>query len=240
MDHSSLTTENASSFRYCPHEGSSTLLIAFGGMQLWRPVPGFEWQSSLEAQPAARLYVRDLAQYWYLRGLDGPTGDIGRSADLLRARLESHGYTRIICFGASTGGFAALLYGALLGADEVHAFSPMSHLPSRSLLQVAAQIRTGNWQLMAKHAELRRDHAADHCPYFQSRSIVQADNGRTRYHVYYGRHAPDVRNAHSLNGLPRVTLLPHDYPHHNLVGHLKDNGQLTPIVVRALDRQASH
>ncbi|MCA9868733.1 MAG: hypothetical protein KIS95_08085 [Anaerolineae bacterium] len=239
MNRSPPSPAEDSALRYSAYAASGTLFIAFAGLQLWRRVPRFEWQNTLEAQPANRLYVRDLAQYYYLRGLAGLAGDIGRSADRLRARLDPHGYARLVCFGASMGGFAALLYGALLGADEVHAFSPVCYLPSRSLLQVATQIRTGNWRLIAKHIELRLDRAADHRRYFRARPHLQADNGRTRYFVYYGRHAPDVRNSGSLAGLPRVTLLPHDYPHHNLVGHLKNNGQLAPIVSGALTHPPS-
>lgn len=237
MNHTAAVIDITPSIRYSPDSGSPTLFISFAGMQLWRAAPRYEWRQTLKDVPAHCFYIRDLAQYWYLRGLSGLAGDIGGSAACLRALITERGVRKIACFGASTGGFAALLYGALLGADEVYAFSPVCYLPSRTLLQAMAQIRTGNWRLPARHVQLRLDRAADR-RYFAARPILERDNGRTRYHVYYGRHAPDVLNARHLDGLPRVTLLPHDYPHHNLVGHLRDTGQLAVIVAGALDHGA--
>ena len=89
---------------------------------------------------------------------------------------------------------------------------------------------------MARNIELRRNPALGR-PYRDLRPILQNDNGRTVYHIYYGRgHTPDRRNALRLEGLPRVHLHTYDYNRHFLVGHLKETGALAHIVAAAYQR----
>lgn len=230
-----MDVDHAAGLQFTWEPESPVLFLAFGGMQIWREVPRFEWRHAFEGLPVNRLLVRDLAQYWYLRGVSGVAGDIAASACALRRLLAERDIRRVVCLGASTGGFAALIYGALLGADEVHAFSPVCFLPSRPLIQVAAQTRRSNWRLLLKHVELRcapataRDH-------YDLRPILHNDSGRTHYFIYHGSYTPDVRNAQHLAGLPRVTLQAYAFPGHDLVGHMRDTGALAAVLNEAFAR----
>ena len=50
---------------------SGTLLIAFGGMQGQLGMPPFEFFKATGAIPVKKLFVRDLRQAWYHRGIPG-------------------------------------------------------------------------------------------------------------------------------------------------------------------------
>jgi hypothetical protein len=225
-----------SSLHWQPRADTAEWVIGFGGMQLYHPQPDFEWGHALGALPANVLLVRDPAQFWYLHGLPDLAPDLAGTILALRDRLAERGAGPIICVGASTGGYAALLFGALLGAAEVHAFSPMTVIPSRTLLEVAAYARSANWRLIGKQIALRRSPRLA-ASFRDLRPILAADNGRTAYHLYYGRaHTADRRNARRLDGLPRVTLHPFDDYHHDIVRALRQTGDLSTILTTALAR----
>ncbi len=194
-------------------------------MQLYRPIPAYEWVKSLSALPVNCLFARDLAQFWYLYGLSG-VDDIQQSAGELRDFIATHGIERLVVFGASTGGYAALVFGSLLGADEVHAFVPMVTLPSRKLIASLRLLPSHNWTLLRKQLALRWKRSVGR-GYRDTRKLLRQDNGRTIYHVYYGQgHPPDRVNAERLRELPRVNLHPYDYNRHYLLERLKESGEL--------------
>src|SRR4029077_9708823 len=55
--------------RLSANDESSTLLVAFGGMRGGFAIPLFEFSTLTEKMSVKRLYVRDLRQAWYHRGL---------------------------------------------------------------------------------------------------------------------------------------------------------------------------
>jgi hypothetical protein len=231
-------TDLPASLHWQPHPDPLTAVwfIGFGGMQLYQPLPDFEWGAALSALPANVLLVRDPAQFWYLRGLPDLAPDLAGTLDAVGGALARRGAGPSVCVGASTGGYAALLFGALLGTAEVHAFSPMTIIPSRTILEVAGFARTANWSLIGRHITLRRSPRLA-AGFRDLRPILQQDNGRTTYHLYYARgHTADRRNARRLDGLPRVTLHPFDDYHHDIVRALRRTGELAAILNEAHGR----
>lgn len=76
-----------------------------------------------------KYFLVDLESAWYQRGLSGLTHDIPSTASLLAQYLE--GYQYIAMVGISAGGYAAILFGSLLGADKVVAFQPQTIISCR-------------------------------------------------------------------------------------------------------------
>lgn len=224
------------SVRYQSHPDSPTLLVGLTCMQLYQAIPDYEWQGAFRPFDAHQLYLRDNPQFYYLRGLDGISTGVDDTLAFLRDFTTTRHIRHAAYFGASTGGYAALLFGSLLGADEVHAFAPMTILPSRTLPELLRLVPSQNWTLMARNLELRRNPGLER-PYRDIRRLIQNDNGRTIYHVYYGRgHTPDRRNALRLQGLPRVHLHAYDYNRHYLVAELKKTGELPRILAATYQR----
>lgn len=120
---------------------SRTLLIAFGGMNQEVGIPPFEFFSLAEDIPVKRLFVRDLRQAWYHRGLPGHGTTFASVAETLRELIAAHRVERLVLTGNSAGGYAALAFGALLDADAVLAFAPQTILDLKAL----ASMRDHRW-----------------------------------------------------------------------------------------------
>jgi hypothetical protein len=88
----------------------------------------FEFLRSTAHFAAHKLYVRDFYQSYYHQGLHGYTQNIHETQRLIESLIHEHEIERLICVGHCAGGYAAILFGSLLNADVVHAFSPQTFL----------------------------------------------------------------------------------------------------------------
>src|SRR3954453_9099216 len=106
---------------------SSTMLIAFAALSAFRPPPFhlFDFTSGFEVK---RLLVRDPTRVWYHRGIPRFGDTIDKAAASLRALLDDLGVERLVTLGSSAGGYAALVFGALLDADLALSFSPQTNI----------------------------------------------------------------------------------------------------------------
>jgi pimeloyl-ACP methyl ester carboxylesterase len=190
----------------------------FGGM------PAFEFRNTVADVPAHKVFLRDRSSLWYLAGLPG----IGDSADAIAAYLRDHcarlGAKRIVTVGNSSGGFAALLFGILIDADEVHAFAPKTRL-------LEAQDFHDQEKLRLIHRHVGRDH-----PYLDIRKLVLDGRGaRTTLHIHYPNgDAVDAGQARRVADLPNVRLWKYRWRTHALVRVLKQYGALRPILCSAI------
>lgn len=230
---------NAESFleERCP--GSRILLVGVAGLQPKKPVPDFHWRGAFAPYQANKLFIRDLCRIYYQRGIPGVGDDAGTAGRYLRDYKERCGFERCLVFGYSSGGHAAILFGRLMGADEVHVFSPRTRVPTRSKARLVRYIPTRRWGLLRANARLHFDPRIDRS-YYDLLPLMADDNGRTHTHIYYGtRHAEDVANAGRLDGCPRVTFHEYDTDSHYLVRQLRDSGELATILSLAFERMVS-
>lgn len=115
-----------------PH-ADAPLVIAFGFAN-WEALNDFDFDgrtlklAESTGVPLNRILLRDTANLWYQHGVS----DLGRDADevagALRGWIERLRPSSVNTVGQSMGGYAAILFGALLGADRVLAFGPLSYL----------------------------------------------------------------------------------------------------------------
>jgi len=80
----------------------------------------FEWLKNKASGVGKHIFVRDIFKQWYLEGINSRLNSIDKVADFLRA--ETQGW-RVTTVGSSAGGFAAVLFGLLIGAEEILSFS---------------------------------------------------------------------------------------------------------------------
>ncbi|MEM1149131.1 MAG: hypothetical protein AAGI03_01030 [Pseudomonadota bacterium] len=91
-------------------------------------VDKFSFTRRTQDLPINRLFLRDNFGLWYQRGLQGVSKDAETTANYLKGFIAKGSYDRVSCLGISAGGYAALLFGAMLDADVVHSISPRSLL----------------------------------------------------------------------------------------------------------------
>ena len=72
----------------------------------------------------SRLSVNVSANDWYQQGIPGISTSIAETVDFLRRIVDWLGCSYVRTIGSSMGAYAALLFGDLLGADEVVACDP--------------------------------------------------------------------------------------------------------------------
>lgn len=211
-------------------EDSRTLLLAFGGMVGRIGIPPFEFFALTGEMPVKRLFVRDLRQAWYHRGVPRHGGSIPEVAESLRAILARHEVDRLVVAGNSAGGYAALLFGALLGADAVLCFAPQTVLD----LDVLAAMGDHRWddRLLAHAAT-----GAIDARFTDLRRVLgAAADTATSFRIYFDTSMrADRLHAERVADLHGVQLYRFGHGSHGIARALRDTGALQRVLRRALD-----
>ncbi len=207
----------------------TSLLIAFGGLGV-KALVAFEFTTvTSKFETVNKIFLRDERRQWYHGGIQGLAPNIELVAAFLRRYTQAPATKLSVAFGNSGGGYAALLFGHLLGVDEVHAISPRTRLDPlwRLVHRDSPHMRNPLRLLFNPRAERQ---------YFDLRQVLSArPNGRSRFHIHYAsEHTSDARHARRMQDVPQVTL--HEYQHsaHNLVRMLRDTGKLEELIAGAL------
>jgi hypothetical protein len=197
--------------------GCAEVFVTFGGLGGGPgPFPS-ELAHHMGLVTGRLVHVRDDAAAWYHRGVAGEGPDIDSVAD--RLREITAGVEEVVMLGGSAGGYGALLFGALIGA-EVHAFAPQTFIDTE-LQSTLGDVRWAE-RLEALGDDLDRRYA-DLLP------VLAGSGGR--FHVYYAANAPlDVLHAERLRKLPQVTLHAFNYGRSDLVPALRACGWLESFV----------
>lgn len=111
---------------------SKTLIVSFAGHGLkYGGVPKIEFANFLKhhfPHIDAQFYI-DMNCKSYHHGMQGISKNIEETVEYLKPKIEN--YDRVVCLGASAGGYAAILFGSLLNVDSVIAFIPQTVLTSK-------------------------------------------------------------------------------------------------------------
>lgn len=208
--------------------GATTMLISFGGIAGGLVVAPFEFGGVISEIKAHKVFVRDQYQAWYHQGVQGSENSLGALyARLVDIRDEMQP-RRVVTIGNSCGGFAALLFGSLMGAAQVHAFAPQTYIgPWRRLFT-----RDFRWsrEMLRLHLLVRPK-----CRCYDLRPVLTLTDANC--HIYYSlSDAMDVRHAERLVSVTGVQLHPYEMGGHELVRQMRDSGELARIVEAAIDQ----
>jgi len=210
------------------HE-SGTLLIAFGGMQGGLGIPPFEFFRATADFPIKRMFVRDLRQAWYHHGIPDGGDDIEELAGHLERTIAPHQVDRLVVTGTSAGGYAALVFGALLGAETAISFAPQTVLE----LEALAAMGDHRWD-----REVERMHAKG---WFDARwsdlrqALPPARRADTRYELHYDPTMGfDREHCERLAHLEGVVMIPREGGGHNIAKDMRETGELEPLLRAAL------
>lgn len=202
---------------------SSVLAVAFGGMIMRSGgTPPFEFFRMLEGSaPSKRIFVRDRHRSWYHRGVVGVAESIGGVRDALAGAIADSGVTRVVAFGASAGGYGALLFGCLLGVAEIHAFAP------QTFVSPELRARHGDDRWEEQISDLMR--SGGYRPAFGDlRGLLECDPAEsTRVVIHFAEeHRLDAAHARRLESVAHVELRPHPGNSHAIANHMRENGEL--------------
>lgn len=210
---------------------SKTLLIAFGGSQNRIGMPPFEFARMTENLAVKRLFLRDFHQVWFHKGLQGLTSSISETADLLKNIIREQQVERIVCIGVSGGAYNAIVFGSLIQADIVLAFSPPSILRA-TLWPIYFPRRR-----MADIMRLRTVEKPDPRFVDMKRYMRHTAHPKTTFHVFHSktRHY-DTLHSVRYDIAPSVYRYTLDNTEHNLLPKLRDEGRLGKLLSEVLER----
>jgi hypothetical protein len=199
-------------------EGADVTLVVFAGMATRVSMPAAEFFGifSKRADAINIVYAKDFMQCWYQRGLLGLSHDVPSTATYLKTFLARS--KRIVTLGTSSGGFAAILFGVLMGAERVIAFGPQTQLDRR----VYKRFKSTDSRL--------RDMEADP-QYMDLRTVLENHPYDGRIEVHYAADSDtDKPAADHIASFPAVKLFGYESGEHAIARVLRDNGTLSGIL----------
>ncbi len=210
------------------------VVVAFGSRHVNKDTIPFEWIRTLEHLPAAKIYVRDIYQLWYQKGLPGIAGSPEGVRDYLCRLIAGQDINRIVTIGGSMGGYAALLFGSLMEADEALSFAGQTFLPTRRGRMLVKAVWKREWPILKKHWELVSDPTLDH-KYFDLKPLLRDSGGQTVYHLYYSSAVKkDAIHAMHVADLENVSLHMRSDPGHHLARAMHNSGELDRVLRKAI------
>ena len=194
--------------------GSPHAILAFGskGQGILSPRP--EMAGTLTELGVDVLFYRDFQQAWWCQGLMGLSRDVVSTAEYLRGRVQEFGYRRVMTTGASMGGYAAILFGVMIGAERILAFGPQTRINAAAFESFeGTDARAVRFDFRGRDADLAR--VLEEIPF----------QGRIEIHYSTGS-AGDAAHARYLSRFSQVSLHPHESEDHNTAAVLKAEGRL--------------
>ncbi len=208
---------------------SSTLLLAFGGMKGKLDIPPFEFFGLTGEMPINRLFVRDLKQAWYHRGVRRHGSTIPEVAKHLDRIIARQQIERLVVVGTSAGGYAALIFGSLLGADRVLCWGPQTSLDLEELDQM------GDHRWDERIAGLTSSNALDEDWIDLRRALPGARIAQTQYELFFDdAYLLDRLHAERLSGVEGVRLRPVAGGEHEVARQMRKTGELEQVLRSAL------
>jgi len=114
--------------------GSELLIISFTSQgKTIRDVQSYDFFNFLENKfsYASRYFYLDIHRSCYHKGIQDKSTNIPETVDYLKHKVKK--YKQVIFIGLSSGGYASLLYGSLVGVSHVIAFYPQTILRSPNI-----------------------------------------------------------------------------------------------------------
>ena len=207
----------------------SVLVIGFTGFQSGMTMSMFDFFSVTKLSRYSRILMRDTSRTCYVSGLPPVAEGYDALLKFLRDNIARLAPKQILCIGASSGAYGALLYGHALGADYVHAFSPYTYVGRTQI------VKHGDEDSLARHGEtLDRIDAlpAEVHALFDLQPILARDNGKTRrYYVHVCRNGRwDLMRAKRLAKCPQVLIIGYPCEGHGVAATLAKNDLLEDLL----------
>lgn len=216
------------------------LLVISFGFAIWTETPSFDFfgktkrVESLTGRHINRVLLRDLANSWYHRGIPGLGLDVDETAESLKGLIRTIRPGRVVTIGQSMGGYAAIMFGALLNADQSIAFGPLSFLNSGEALKYNDR----RWLSVMEDLERNPPGAR----YFDLVDLCRNAPTSGGIDVFFGTKPEpggttesvnlDAFHAQRLAQIPRCRLHPFPESGHLIVPYLSDAGLMDGFLIR--------
>jgi pimeloyl-ACP methyl ester carboxylesterase len=206
-----------------PVKGSQKLFIIFGGKGSRIAMPPFEFYQASKILDENRVFVRCFKQSWYHGGLPGISKDVEGTRRYLAEIIDRYAPEETVMVGNSMGGFAAILFAALIGDSRAVAFAPQTFISPR----LRWKHRDRRWKGLIYRTYMRTLFSER---WFDLAALPESGHWRADIH-YASTHVLDSIHAQHLANRDHITLHEHAEGGHRLVKVLRDTGQLPKILL---------
>ena len=204
------------------------LVIAFTGFRGGLTMSTFDFLAVTKLTKYNRILLLDRSQTCYLGGIPPLLADHAALLAFLRGQVAQFAPEKILCIGASSGAYAALLFGHALRADYVHAFSPYSYVDR------ANGEKLGDQDGLTRQADtIARIEALGPGvrPLLDLLPVLMQDNGKTRYYIHACKNSPwDMLRATRLMNCPGVLVFGYPCGSHGVASTLARGGLLEDLL----------
>lgn len=202
---------------------SSVMLCCFAGNRGLFGRSNYEFFNIAADIPVIKVFFRDTGYLWYQKGINETLNSLDAMAQAIRDLKGSYGIERMVMFGGSGGGYAAIVLGILSNTEEIHAFNPQTRLKELSDSRTPEDIvrLKGLPHLNEDYLDLRN-------------LFKRYPDHNTLINIHYSAaHDFDTRHALRLRGARGVRLHPYNHERHDLLPRLMVSGELKQILLSA-------
>ncbi len=179
--------------------GATTAVLVFTGTNDGMSFPLVILDRYLAAMGVTAVYIKDFHRLRFLMGVRSLGEDYRGTLTALQGLVDRFGVARLCTMGNCEGGFAAIRYGAELGADRILAFAAPTHSPPESFTRLEGYRYMLRSRLRANVAE----------EWLDLKPFLEAGKYRLKIHLFYEEAVTrDRLHALHLADVPGVRLHP--------------------------------
>ncbi|MGR8933587.1 MAG: hypothetical protein ACU837_04265 [Gammaproteobacteria bacterium] len=197
-------------------------VIVFGGMLTRLGMPPAEFLKTFIDKKINVLFIKDFKQCWYQQGLLGISDNIEMTIDAIKTHLPSN-QKNIYTVGTSSGGFAAILFGALMNVDKAIAFGPQTKITEEVYEKF-------------KSIDSRKDEIDLTNKFFDLGQLLEETKYAGQIYLHYAAdNEKDKEAAAHIAHLKCVHTYAHPTDNHNIARWLKKKDILNSVLEEFLD-----
>jgi hypothetical protein len=203
---------------------SDTLLITFAGISGAVGLYPFEFFKITNGFEIDKVFIRDLEQSWYHKGLKDKADSLEQIAVFLKEQIIQKKYKKVICLGNSMGGYAAMVIGTLIEADMILAFSPQTFLNTK----LREKYKDNRWkeQIKAFPKDIKEE-LLDLRKFFEKNRL----SDKSKIEIYFALDERiDVMHVLHLKDIKNIKLIPYTQGGHQLVQMMRQKGDLYKLL----------
>tara|TARA_Y100001968_G_C19444930_1_gene764788 strand:+ start:662 stop:2353 length:1692 start_codon:yes stop_codon:yes gene_type:complete len=216
---------------YFEDNNKDILLVIFGSMgRDEKLIPSFNFYNLLKNNHSYdKLFFRDIDRNYYLTGLKNSTSNLEETIDLIREKSSVKKYRRIISIGASSGGFASILYGHLLEFSKAIAFNPQTVLSKEKETEINDNLYT-----LGLCRKLRSLNLSNNL-YQKCLNLKNLIPFKTQAEIHYSNLSEIDKNHAEFIEHKNCKLIKYSTSTHLLALQLRDSGELEDIIEKSLE-----
>lgn len=171
-----------------------------------------------------KIFIMDKTDSWYHNGIDALTDDINETISFIKTIKDRKKYSKVLCVGASMGGYMALLAGRLIGATNILALSAQTFLDSKN----RSKYKDDRWdKSISELNTLNRE-------YLDLKPLYDDFDEDCNVEIHYSKNIElDEIHAKYLDN-KNVKAIGYEHSNHYLAVYLHKQGMLEDIVLTHL------